>query len=84
MSNNKNIQAFFEKKPNIEFLVKVICALCISTLVILIIISCARGAKAGLAESRSKTEFRTNVSPLASGRHISELNNTILITKKQL
>ena len=64
MSDNKNIHAFFGRKPNIEFWVKVVCALCISTLVILIIMSCARGAKAGSAESRSKFEFRTNASTL--------------------
>lgn len=83
MSNNKNTHDFFGNKPNAEFWVKVICALCISTLVILIIISCARSAKADSAESLSKFEFRTNVSPLCQWQ-ADFGTKYYLITKKHL
>ena len=85
MGNIKNTFDFLKKKPNIELLVKVFCALCISTLVILIIMSCVRGTKADLVKtSRTKVEFRTNATPLNCWQAEFGTNQYYLITKKHL
>ena len=78
MGITKNTFDFLKKKPNIELLVKVFCALCISTLVILIVMSCVRGTKVDSAKtSRAKTEFRTNALPICCWLADFGTSNTI-------
>ncbi len=84
MGNTQNTRHYSWKKPSTEFLVKILCALCIATMVILIIISCACGIRVGLAsDSRTKTEFRTNASPLCQWQ-ADFGTKYYLITKKHL